>query len=487
MAQQVEQPPLFRNLSVERLVQRPVAANVVRSRMVAIDMSQLVGGAIDEGRPLSLNLFEDAVYDGIVERPVKVSVETTGWVGRLEGTEHGSFAMVVVDGVLAANVYTHDSGVFQIRLVEGDVYTVNQMDPTAYPPCGNGPEQLGGGDAMPLSGAAAQTPVESNATSDADDEESPIEGTVAGSDTLEVDVLVVYTPLARAAAGGTSAMNAVVNLGAVETNDAYYHSGVHQHIDLVYIGEVDYEETGFIKEGLDRLTDKRDGFMDEVHDLRGIYGADLVTLVVRDTSYCGIGWTLIMPGVPVWNHYAFNSVKLDCFTGPDWSFAHELGHNMGCFHDRENVDPDSYEPIDPWAYGYRFIGDSGTEWRTIMAYAPGTRIQQFSNPYATYDGQPTGIYEGREGEAYNARTINRTLTTIRDLRDIVTEIRWVQFGYSGFEFGTFANPYNSLTEGVTGTPAGGTLAVKSGSSASAYTLNKAMIIRAYDGYVTLGR
>jgi len=122
-----------------------------------------------------------------------------------------------------------------------------------------------------------------------------------------------------------------------------------------------------------------------------------------------------------------------------------------------------------------------------MAYAPGTRIQQFSNPYATYDGQPTGIYEGREGEAYNARTINRTLTTIRDLRDIVSEIRWVQFGYIGFEFGTFANPYNTLTEGINLIPAGGTVAVKSGSSSAAYLLDKAMILRAYDGGVILGR
>ncbi len=136
---------------------------------------------------------------------------------------------------------------------------------------------------------------------------------------------------------------------------------------------------------------------------------------------------------------------------------------------------------------HRFWGDSGAQWRTIMSYAPGTRIPYFSNPHATYDGQRVGVYEGWEGEAYNARTINRALSVVRDLRVPVSNIKWVQFGYLGFEFGTFANPYNSVTEGITATPAGGTLAVKSGSSSAAYFLDKSMIIRAYDGAVILGR
>lgn len=472
-------PVLFREIDTPQIHTRPADAKVTRSRMVAVDMSRASAADRAAGDRVRFNLFDDVELDGAFERPVKVSADSTGWTGRIEGSELGRFSMVVVDGVLAANVYAPHGAVYQIRYVENDVYSVSQVDPSAYPPCGNGPEQSVG------AGHQHNHPERQAPDTDA----APLEpdGSVAGHDSLEVDVLVVYTPLARSAAGGTAAMNALINLGVLETNDAYYNSGVHQHIDLVYKGEVDYEETGFIDEGLQRLTDKRDGFMDEVHDLRGIYGADLVSLVISDTSYCGIGWTLILPGVPVWNDYSFNVVRVDCFTGPDWSFAHELGHNMGCFHDRDNVDPEAHEPVDPWAYGHRFWGDSGEQWRTIMAYAPGTRIQHFSNPHATYDGQPTGVYEGREGEAFNARTINRTLTTIRDLRAIVTDIRWVQFGFSGFEFGTFANPFNTLTEGVTAIPVGGTVAIKSSSSSAAFFLDKSMILRAYDGHVRLGR
>jgi len=470
---------LFQSIDDLRHVQRPIDPEVVRSRTVTVDMTPLGGIAMAQGRAVLLNLFDDVSYEAVLERPVRVSAASSGWVGPLSGIQHGTFALVVADGVLAANVYAHEQGVFQIRFVEDGIYAINQVDPSAYPPCGNGPKQH-------FEGTAQNTPLDWN-TSDPDFGATTSDASVAGSDTLEIDVLVVYTALARAAAGGTAAMNALVNLGAVETNDAYYNSGVHQHIDLVYVGEVDYEETGFISEGLNHLTNKRDGLLDEVHDLRGIYGADLVDLIIRDTSYCGLAWTLILPGLPVWYSYGFSVVKVDCVAGPQWSFAHELAHNMGCFHDRENVSPDAPEPVDPWAYGYRFWGDSGTQWRTIMAYEPGTRIKQFSNPYATYDGQPTGIYEGREGEANNARTINRTLTTIRDLREIVSDIKWVQFGYAGLEFGTFVNPYNTLTEGVTTIPAGGTVAVKSGTSSSAYLIDKAMILRAYDGSVTLGR
>jgi hypothetical protein len=256
---------------------------------------------------------------------------------------------------------------------------------------------------------------------------------------------------------------------------------------LVYRGEVDYPEPGFIDTALDDVTFKRDGAMREVHDLRGIYGADMVSLLINDTSYCGLAWVLIGNGIPVWHNWAFSVVRVDCVAGPDWSFAHELGHNMACFHDRDNVSAQAPEPLYPYAYGYRFYGDSGARYRTIMSYAPGTRIQYFSNPYLLHDGQPLGIPEGLEGEANNARTLSRTATFMRDLREPVTNVSWVQFGYFGFEFGTFPNPYNTLTEGINSVPNGGTIAVKGGSSSASRLFTKAMMLRAYDGSVTLGR
>jgi hypothetical protein len=44
--------------------------------------------------------------------------------------------------------------------------------------------------------------------------------------------------------------------------------------------------------------------------------------------------------------------------------------------------------VEPWAFGYR---TPNQQYRTIMAYAPGTRVQYFSNPNVSFAGQPLGI------------------------------------------------------------------------------------------------
>ena len=48
-----------------------------------------------------------------------------------------------------------------------------------------------------------------------------------------IEVLVVYTGAARGAAGGTTAMNTLINLAVSETNTGYGNSGVVQRIRLV--------------------------------------------------------------------------------------------------------------------------------------------------------------------------------------------------------------------------------------------------------------
>ena len=52
-----------------------------------------------------------------------------------------------------------------------------------------------------------------------------------------------------------------------------------------------------------------------------------------------------------------------------------------------------------YSFGYR--NPSGT-WRTVMAYAPGTRLMYFSNPSVLYDGEPMGIPASQADSANNA-------------------------------------------------------------------------------------
>jgi hypothetical protein len=65
----------------------------------------------------------------------------------------------------------------------------------------------------------------------------------------------------------------------------------------------------------------------------------------------------------------------------------------------------------------------------------------------------------------------------------------INFNYSspfGFYFGTFSEPYNTLSNGVSAVASGGTIAIKPGSSAETMTISKPMTITAVGGAATVG-
>ncbi len=64
---------------------------------------------------------------------------------------------------------------------------------------------------------------------------------------------------------------------------------------------------------------------------------------------------------------------------------------------------------------------------------------------------------------------------------------WVDFDHWGFEFGSYPYPYNTLAEGVTNVPSGGTIMVKAGSTSETPTITKALTLRAFRGTVIVGQ
>ena len=207
-----------------------------------------------------------------------------------------------------------------------------------------------------------------------------------------VDVAVVYTPAAREALGGVAAIEAEIDLLIALTNQAFATSGMGLRVVLAGRAEVDYVETRSAGRDLDRLSDPADGHMDEVHALRDRLGADLVSLMVADSSVCGVA---NLGG-------AFSVTIQGC------AFTHELGHNFGLLHDRyASGGGTSTHP----AYGYvnqrGFTADStpSSRWRTIMAYPNQCwdsyswcdGLPRFSNPLQDYKGNPLGIAYGDGG------------------------------------------------------------------------------------------
>jgi len=238
-------------------------------------------------------------------------------------------------------------------------------------------------------------------------------GMLAACDTgRPIDVLVVYTAAARATAGGKSAIEGQITAAIAAANASYGNSRINARLNLLMQTETDYVSSDFGTD-LGRLAATNDGQLDWVHALRDTIGADMVAMVRVDGEYCGIAYLMYSNG-PESQDIPFSVTALGCLSNQ--TLAHELGHNMGCCH--ASGDGGGCTGGGLWSYslGWRFNGQSGSQFRTIMAYAPGNRIDYFSNPRVNYDARPTGVTIGQANEADNATTINDTWQTISGFR-----------------------------------------------------------------------
>jgi len=339
----------------------PIDPFIVQNRFVTPDINQIDITTTE----LQINFFEDADF----------SVEQTGiqsnrsgsftWFGKVVDDEESIVILVVKDDIVVGNVESNGE-FYQVRYAGDDVHAVYEIDHSKFP--------LG---AEPLLPDGIQTPVDPNGFDP-----------VNGDDGSRLDVMVLYTLAAKFAAGGTTAMEALIDLAVAETNTAYNSSGVYHRLNLVHQAEVAYDEStaSASREHLSRLHSPNDGHMDSIHDLRDTHKADVVSLLLSTASFCGLAY--VMPNLsPDFESSAFSVVQIGCATG-NYSFGHEIGHNLGLLHDR---DSSSNIPAYPYGYGYQ---EPNSSFRTIMAYnCPEncTRIQQFSNPDVNYNGSSTGI------------------------------------------------------------------------------------------------
>jgi len=381
---------------------------VVRSRLVTIDFGPLVAldnSAANNQVLLQLDLFEDISVTAVVTQTKSASRESVSWIGYLEDDPESQVTLVKSNDILQGNI-TSQEGMYQIRyvtrIISGTViHAVRQIDPSQFPP-----EHPPGFESGVLHSDEflPEHPL--------DFEYGVQQGDVAGDDGSVIDVMVVYTPAARSAVGGTAAMNTLVDLAVTESNSGYSNSGISTTLNLVHKVEVSYTESGNFSIDLNRLEGKTDGYMDNVHTLRDTYKADMVGLLIDDSTYCGLASTIMAT-----ESQAFQVTHYDCATGY-YSFAHEFGHLQGARHDWR-VDPTDNSPF---TYNHGYVkADQG--WRTIMAYndpacSSGycTRLKYWSNPDVSYGAYPMGVPEGSYHAADNRKTINNTAYTVANFR-----------------------------------------------------------------------
>ena len=402
-----------------------IGVDTLDSRLVGIDFGQLsqatkydvtsrdlITGEPPPPKTLVLNLFDDVVFTGIVEHIEPTASGHALW-GTLDGVELGTMTLVVNGSVVVGTVRTPDA-VYSIRTAGNGTYVIRQIDESTLPPLGEPLEDPSSEPDAPPPGPTLQP-----FTKALWDDPLPVPNALPQrdydppDDGSEIEVLVVYTPAAKHREGGRAAIEALIDLFVAETNQVHGNSEVIHRIRLVWKEEVDYIEDGDSRLDLSRLFRVSDGYMDQVHDLRDLVGADLVHLVVGRSD---VGGLAALGG-------SFALTRSSTYAG--WVFAHELGHNMGLNHDRYEVS--QKRTLGSRAnYGYvnqRAFEPNAPEsarWRTIMAYTVQcvkvggfgcALVSYFSNPELTYRGDPMGVpadnpSTGVDGPADAVGTLN---------------------------------------------------------------------------------
>lgn len=419
---------------------------IVRSRYVTIDFAAFTAAPASGAGPLvSLELFPNdsvvAVFDRFDPNPGGVT-----WVGHVQNLPLSTVTLAYRDGFMVGTVAA-GLRVFSIRPAPEDVrqsnpqtsgdqlHVIAEVDQSKFLP-----------ELPPLEAPISAAELAAAA-------ERPMHDT---ADTI--DVMVLYTANARSLIGGEAIMNSLISLAVSETNTSYANSNVAQRIRLVHAAEVAYSEVSSFSTNLNTLRNGT-GALSGVPALRDQHRADLVTMLVRPTSPDACGIAFVMNNVNT--SFAPNGYSVTDTTcvSPGYTFAHELGHNMGAQHDWYVS-----SAITPFTYAHGYVNTAlGQRWRTIMAYNDNcsdqlfncTRLLQWANPskkrttFCT-DGAPsngvncsllqfwfsagtpmgvpqgtgTGCIVGRitnpPCDADDARTLNNTALTIANLRQITT-------------------------------------------------------------------
>ncbi len=254
-------------------------------------------------------------------------------------------------------------------------------------------------------------------------------GELPPADTLPdptvVDVMFLYTPQALAAEGSADGLRRRVLESVDSTNLRLTNSLINVRIHPVFMGLINYTESGDIPTDATRLGNGTGG-LERVPQLRNDYKADLVCLIVESDRNGLWGWAGDI--TPPQGNQSTGWLLVRRFTlyRDGSTLPHEFGHLFGCDHDREHpwgTDPAFYAARKPYMFGHRFQVD-GVTYIDVMSYEPGILTPYFSTPQLNLDGVPRGVPAGSERAADGARTINETAPYVARYRTARSRIEF---------------------------------------------------------------
>jgi hypothetical protein len=364
-------------------VSGPAGTNTGRVEIVAIERVTVDGSAIAKN-PLSLGI---PLLDGTIPRAKRIgferrSAENITWRGRFDEPNAGRVTLTLRYGVVVGLIQ-HAGRTYVIEPIIGGGQVLKEVNQDLYPECGG-----------------AEIPGETAF------HKQNLKLEIADDSGARIDVMVMYTPEARDAAGGVAAIEATAQAAVDIANTAFEDSNVITRFNLVHAAVTSRHDTGDTSADLGWLRSDAG-----VASLRDAYGADLVSLLVQDAGgVCGRGYVMRSPSAS-FADWAFQVTARTCAVG-NLSWAHEHGHNMGMEHDPANGTTPASASY-PWSFGH-FVNSS---YRTVMSYSnqcPNgcARVPHFSNPSVFHAGVATGIADERD----NHRTADLTAPIVANFR-----------------------------------------------------------------------
>lgn len=375
---------------------------VIRFAEVLLNDVLTSPGKVFPGDEISLTLFADANYFAKVQT-VNVNINNTlTIIAKINGFDFAWMIMTITGERCLVNINIPETGSFyqitsdplslQHYLVEMDIerQRVLQNSPPMIP------------DFLSEEELLEQRRIKER-----------LEGRMLGpDDPANIDVMIVYTPSARDWANANGGgINNVVAQAVAKGQLVMANSQTIMTVTLVHSALINYTESGSSGIDLENFT-FNNGTMDEVHAWRNTYGADLNALFtfVEDTG--GLGWLLNNRyGADA---YGFSITRVQQ-AGWTYTTIHEMGHNMGAHHHKEQLvqpGPTNWTnwPQNNWSAGWRWTGTNNGKFCSVMTYESGsyfpdgishTRVPYFSNPSVSHEGTSTG--HATDGD--NARSL----------------------------------------------------------------------------------
>jgi hypothetical protein len=256
---------------------------------------------------------------------------------------------------------------------------------------------------------------------------------------FRIDIMVLYTTKAHQQAGGTDKIKAEIAKAVAQTNQAYFNSRIEQRLRLVHSAEISYQENpAFDLANLAPSSDTEPShaaLRKQIKDWRDKYYADCVVVIVDYEGQDG-------PEGLTEPNDAFSIVDRVPAT-KTFTFAHELGHQMGAGHECGNSEAARA------GFAHGFVSKT-KKWGTIMTTAA-NRIPYFSNPNVKYRNEALGCLNLHcnttsptlgQCQADNHRVLNQNALKIAHLRcgERSTKGVWLRETWNDFGEEPASNP-----------------------------------------------